>query len=239
MGTPNGTLARMDAAEIRLLRKRNEARAKLQELGWYHSFRFADGTEFRGILATELLEYRYSKFPLPADLTGARVLDIGTWDGWFAFEAERRGAKVTAIDAVEVPNFLKVRDKLGSRIDYRELDLFDIPRAGLGRFDYVFFLGVLYHVRHPLMALEIVCAATQEIAIVESYVTDAESWREHEDAMPTLEFYETDELGGQLDNWFGPTVSCVAGMCRAAGFARVEVLHVENSRAAFACYRHW
>src|SRR5450432_3565843 len=104
----------MEAADVRRLRKRNESRDKLRELGWYHSFRFADGQEFRGLIPPEVLEYRYSKFPLPADLTGKRVLDIGAWDGWFGFEAERRGARVTAIDAIRIPNFLKAHRKLNS-----------------------------------------------------------------------------------------------------------------------------
>ena len=60
---------------------------------------------------------------------------------------------------------------------------------------------------------------------MESFVTDANTWREHQDEVPTMEFYETDELGNQLDNWIGPSVSCLMAMCRAAGFARVEFLH--------------
>jgi tRNA (mo5U34)-methyltransferase len=229
----------MNSAELRRLRKENKANEDLHRLGWYHSFRFADGTEYEGVLAVEVSEYRYSKFPIPDDLAGKRVLDIGAWDGWFSFEAERHGADVTAVDMVEVPNFWKVHRKLRSHVTYRECDLFEIPQAGLGKFDYVFFLGVLYHTKYPLLALEIVCGLTQDIAIVESYVTDAATWESHRDDLPALEFYEAEELGGQLDNWFGPTVGCLIAMSRAAGFARVEVLHVENNRAALACYRRW
>ena len=229
----------MDPEALRNLRKQNAVRADLDKLGWYHSFRFEDGSEFRGILPVELSEYRYSKFPIPADLRGKTLLDIGAWDGWFSFEAERHGADVTALDVVEVQNFWKVHRKLRSRVKYRELNVFDIPDADLGTFDYVFFLGVLYHTRYPLLALETVCGLTREVAIVESYVTDAGTWEQHRDEIPSMEFYEADELGGQLDNWFGPTVGCMAAMCRAAGFARVEVLHVEDNRAALACYRKW
>ena len=93
--------------------------------------------------------------------------------------------------------------------------------------------------KHPLLALEIVCALTSDTAIVESFVTDAETWREQPNEIPTLEFYETDELGNQLDNWFGPSVACVMAMCRAAGFARVEFLHAAGFTAGVACFRHW
>jgi uncharacterized protein (TIGR03437 family) len=80
---------------------------------------------------------------------------------------------------------------------------------------------------------------TRETAIVESFVTDAQTWREHEGEIPTLEFYETDELGNQLDNWFGPSVACLMAMCRAAGFARVELMHAGGFTAGVACFRRW
>jgi tRNA (mo5U34)-methyltransferase len=229
----------MHPDEKRLLRRENPARAVLEARGWYHSFRFSDGTESEGVLPVELSEARYSEFPLPADLTGKTLLDIGAWDGWFSFEAERRGAMVTAIDTIEVPHFRVAHQKLQSRVAYRELDLFEVPNAQLGTFDYVLFLGVLYHTKHPLLALEIVCGLTREIAIVESYVTDSRDWKKRTHDIPSLEFYETDELGGQMDNWFGPTVGCLIALCRAAGFARVELLSAKDNRAALACYRRW
>ena len=109
----------------------------------------------------------------------------------------------------------------------------------MGKFDFVFFLGVLYHLKHPLLALELVCSLTSDTAIVESFVTDADTWREHLEEVPTMEFYETDELGNQLDNWIGPSVGCLLAMCRAAGFARVELLYSKRLHAGVACYRKW
>jgi uncharacterized protein (TIGR03437 family) len=109
----------------------------------------------------------------------------------------------------------------------------------LGVFDFVFCLGILYHLKHPLLALEIVCGLTTDTAIVESFVTDANTWKEHQDEVPTMEFYETDELGNQLDNWIGPSVSCLMAMCRAAGFARVEFLHTTGFHAGVVCHRKW
>jgi tRNA (mo5U34)-methyltransferase len=212
---------------------------ELIDKGWYHSFELPDGTRFEGHNTLDILRRRYARFPLPDDLRGRRVLDIGAWDGWFSFEAERRGAEVTAIDCVEIENFRRIHGAIGSKVDYRILDFYDLPGAGLGVFDFVFFLGVLYHLKHPLLALEMVCALTTDIALVESFVTDAETWREHQWDIPTLEFYETDELGNQLDNWFGPSVGCLTAMCRAAGFARVEPMHAGGFTAGVACFRHW
>jgi tRNA (mo5U34)-methyltransferase len=212
---------------------------ELAQKGWYHSFELPDGTRIEGYMRIGTQRQRYARFPIPADLTGKRVLDIGAWDGWFSFEAERHGAEVTAIDCVEIANFLEIRKKLASRVNYRILDFYELPEAGLGVFDFVFCLGILYHLKHPLLALEIVCALTTDTAIVESFVIDASTWREHQDEVPTMEFYETDELGNQLDNWIGPSVSCLMAMCRAAGFARVEFLHATHLHAGVVCHRKW
>ncbi len=209
------------------------------EEGWYHSFELPDRTRIDGHISLEALRERYSRFPIPEDLRGKRVLDIGAWDGWFSFEAERRGAAVTAIDCVELPSFQRLRRELLSKADYRILDVYDLPGAGLGKFDFVFFLGVLYHLKHPLLGLEIVCSLTSEVALVDSYVTDGDTWQDHRDALPSMEFFETDELAGRLDNWHGPSVSCLLALCRAAGFPRVELLHAKGHSASVACFRRW
>jgi tRNA (mo5U34)-methyltransferase len=220
-------------------RRRHDLSQLLYQTGWYHSFELPDGTAIEGVNKLETLRERFERFPIPANLRGKRVLDIGAWDGWFSFEAERRGASVVAVDCVEIPNFLEMHRRLNSRVDYRVVDFYDLPSAGLGRFDYVFFTGVLYHLKHPLLALEIVCALATDTVIVESFVTDGDDWQDHADDMPVMEFYETDELGGHFDNWIGPTVGCLTAMCRAAGFARVELLRATGANAMVACYRRW
>ncbi len=229
----------MEPAAIRAARRRDDFLAAFAAKGWYHSFELPGGERIDGFISLETLRERYARYPIPAGLRGRRVLDIGAWDGWFSFEAERRGAEVTAVDCVDLATFREIHRRLGSKVDYRTLDLFDLPAAGLGRFDYVFFLGVLYHLKHPLLGLEIVCAATRETALVDSFVTDGDTWREHADQLPSLEFYETDELGGRLDNWFGPSVSALLALCRAAGFARVELLDARGNLASVACHRRW
>jgi tRNA (mo5U34)-methyltransferase len=222
------------------LRRETDRSPALRKLGWYHSFEFPDGTSIQGVQSITQLRERWASYPLPSDLTGRRVLDIGAWDGWFSFEAERRGASVVAVDCVEIANLVTAKRRLGSRIDYRVTNLYKLPNLQLGAFDYVFFLGVLYHVKHPLLALQIVCALTLDVAIVESAVIDGPAYQAGvREEIPTLEFFEIDELGGHFDNWFGPSVSCLMAMCRAAGFARVELLYVIATTACVACYRHW
>ena len=71
---------------------------------------------------------------------------------------ERRGADVVAVDCVEFEEFHMARKLLGSSVDYRILDVDELTPQRVGRFDYVLFFGVLYHLRHPLLGLERIAA---------------------------------------------------------------------------------
>jgi tRNA (mo5U34)-methyltransferase len=209
-------------------RFQNDFIEELEQKGWYHSFEGIDG-----VMPLEWLNERWKRFPIPADLTGRRVLDIGPWDGWFSFEAERRGASVVSVDREEVPNYLAMHRRLDSKNDYRLLDLYELPGAGLGRFDIVFCLGVLYHLKHPVLGLEIVCSLATEVAIVETFIIEGDP------EIPVMEFYETNELNGHMDNWVGPSANCVMAMCRTAGFARVVMLARDPTNISVACFRKW
>jgi hypothetical protein len=94
-------------------------------------------------------------------------------------------------------------------------------------------MGVLYHLKHPLLALERVCSVTREMAAVESFVL-----REQEERN-LLQFFEYDEFGGQVDNWCAPTTACLMALCRTAGFARAELSNRHEYGAAVTCYRRW
>lgn len=228
-------------AQWKTLRQRQDFSAELQRKGWYHSFALPDGRVIDGYLSLRELRNRVDRLPIPENLKGKRVLDVGAWDGWFSFEMERRGAEVVAIDCVQVDNFLQMHRELRSRVDYRLMDVFDLTPESVGRFDIVLFLSVLYHLKHPLSALEKICALTNELAIVSSFITDdpARPCDELLNQVPRMEFYETDELGGHVDNWFGPNLACLMAMCRTAAFARVELLSVDGPSATLACYRRW
>jgi tRNA (mo5U34)-methyltransferase len=185
------------------------------------------------------LKNRIAQFPIPADLKGKRVLDIGCWDGWFSFEMERRGAEVMAVDCWDNPRFREMHAIYNSRVDYRQLDMYELTPERVGRFDIVLFMGVLYHLKHPLLALERVCALATELAAVDSFVLREGQYPAEMLQRPILEFFETDEMGGQTDNWFGPSPPALLGMCRVAGFARVELRNVLDFSACVACYRRW
>ena len=213
---------------------------RLSKQGWWHSFELPDGTQIEGVNSLTAQKARVAQFPIPDDLSGKRALDIGAWDGWFTFELERRGAEVVSIDRWDNPRFREMHAALGSRAEYRQMNVYEVDPGKLGRFDIVLFLGVLYHLKHPLLALERVCSVTNDLAAVESFaLTDRFLPGMQVEEHSLLRFFERDEFGGQFDNWFAPTPRCLVEMCRTAGFARAELASVHDYGAAVACHRRW
>jgi tRNA (mo5U34)-methyltransferase len=100
----------------------------------------------------------------------------------------------------------------------------EIDLTPLGTFDMVPFLGVLYHMRHPLVALQRVCMLTKGLAVIE---TEAVALPGFEDRA-VCEFFEGDGLYGDPTNWWAPNAKALEGLCRAAGFRRAEVLRVPD-----------
>jgi tRNA (mo5U34)-methyltransferase len=201
----------------------------------YHSIELPDGSVLPGLQPVEHLRWRLDLFHLAEDLRGKRVLDVGAWDGWFSFECERRGAEVVAVDCIALDTFLEAKELLGSKVEYLTLDVNELSSKLLGTFDIVLFFGVLYHLRHPLLGLEKAVELSTDLVLIESFVIQAEQRQ----IPAVMEFYERTELGGQVDNWCGPSPECLASMCRSAGFAQVELLDITNQRASAICKRHW
>lgn len=228
------------AAGVREQRRRNTTQPGLDATGLYHSFVLPDGRVLPGAMTVEEAYDRLKSYGLPEDLTAMRVLDVGPWDGFYTFECERRGAFVTAVDYVDYDTFRELARAFQSKADYRQLDVYEIQPSLLGTFDIVLLLGVLYHLKHPLLGLERVCSVTRDLCIIDTFVIDGREWQRGErPPLPYMEFYERDEMAGQLDNWCGPTVDAVAAMARTAGFATVEILKVTDTTARFAARRRW
>jgi tRNA (mo5U34)-methyltransferase len=223
-----------EARDSRFIADNQRQVERLAKLGWYHSIELPDGAVIQGHQSVEQLRTRLAQFHIPEDLTGKHVLDIGAWDGWFSFEMERRGATVLALDSAQNTRLLEAKKLLNSSIDYRIGDICRLTAKDLGTFDIVIFLGVLYHLKHPLLALENICGLCRDMTCIESFVTDATP-----DAIPFMEFYETTELRGQLDNWCGPNIACLLAFTRTAGFACVQFESVLAERAHVSAYRNW
>ena len=118
---------------------------------WFQEIDLGDGLVTPGWSKPKVEKLPY--YGLPEDMSGMRVLDIGCAEGFFSFEAERRGAaEVVAIDAWpgSIRRFHICRIALGSKVTVHETSVYDLDPRSFGTFDLVMYFGVLYHLRHPL-----------------------------------------------------------------------------------------
>lgn len=217
----------------------SDLREQMRAIKWFHSIELAPGITTPGLDDTA---DRLDILRLPADLSGLSVLDVGAWDGFFSFEAERRGAaRVVAADSFawgaeswsSKDGFELAHRARRSRVESVEIDVMDLAPEAIGTFDVVLFLGVLYHLRHPLLALERVASVTEGTLILETHVDL--TWTRR----PAMAFYPTGELHRDPTNWWGPNPEAVVAMLRTVGFDRVEVVTPDSwlYRAARAARR--
>lgn len=239
------------------------SKSQLEEMAasvgfWWHSIDLGCGVVTKGGKTPETLRCELESLRLP-DLKNKTVLDIGAWDGFYSFEAERRGAKrvttldhyvwsldlakygeyagdcqdrgVTPLPGHETPHWQpdKLPSKRGydtahkalhSRVETVIGDFMTMDLKPLGTFDVVFFLGVLYHMENPLASLKRLASLCDGVAIIETHAIVVPGY-EH---LEICEFYSGNRLNGDVSNWWGPNLKALEGMCRAAGFARVEVM---------------
>lgn len=204
------------------LRTPDELRAEVATRTWFHTIDLGDGvlTPGQKDTPTEAAHMR-----LPEDLTGKTVLDIGAYDGFYSFEAERRGAKrVLATDswtwnwpgADARRNFELVHEVLDSQVEDQVVSVEELtPERVGGTFDVVLFLGVLYHAPDPLGYLRNVRAVTGGMAIVETVVDLLDV------PVPAAAYYPGAMLNADGSNHFGPNPPAVEAMLHDVGFNRV------------------
>ena len=210
-----------------------DLQSRVSAIRWYHTIDLGGGVVTRGVDDSPM---RLARARLPESLRGLTVLDIGAWDGFFSFECERRGAaRVVAADHFSwhgsgwgtKAGFLLAREALGSRVEDIDIDVMDLTPERVGTFDVVLFLGVLYHLRHPLLALERVSSLTRDRLILET-VVDLVGFRR-----PAMAFYPGRELNNDPTNWWGPNIPAVRGMLGSLGFGHVTTV----TRSPHAAYR--
>jgi tRNA (mo5U34)-methyltransferase len=197
-------------------------------IDWFHQIRLPDGSTTPG---RDRSAEKLAALHLP-NLTGKTVLDVGAWDGYFSFAAERLGAsRVLATDSyiwrqpAGKDGFAHARKALGSSVEHMEIDVLDISPETVGHFDVVLFLGVLYHMRHPLLALERMASVTRQLLVLETLV-DMTFLR-----TPAAAFYPW-RLHGDETNWWGPNRAAVLGMLSSVGFDRVVPYPVKRFSGA-------
>ncbi len=188
---------------------------------WHQRFELAPGVETPGANDVRFLLEQAS---LPEDLSGASVLDIGANNGGLAFELERRGAeRVVTVDIYTEDwfGFDKLKELLGSRVEYMRASIYELPAKLTEQFDIVAFCGVLYHLRHPLLALDALRALTRGQALIETAVCDRFLGKSA--SFPLVHYHRLDDLGGDGSNWFEPSVSALTDWCRSCGLEPLAV----------------
>lgn len=213
-----------------------QLKREVAAIDWWHTIDLGQGVVTPGKNNTP---ERLARIRMPEDLTGKTVLDMGAWDGFYSFEAERRGAeRVVAadyyvwsgVDWGSKSGFNLARQALNSKVEDVHVEVMDLSTDTVGGpFDLVLFLGVLYHVRHPLKVLENVASVTNDHLILETAVDLVGS-------RPAMAFYPHRELMNDPTNWWGPNPAAVEAMLKDVGFKRVETvwrdpLHYRIARA--------
>ncbi|MGD9905721.1 MAG: class I SAM-dependent methyltransferase [Vicinamibacterales bacterium] len=208
---------------------------------WYHQIELAPGVITPGVNHSAAA---LDALSLPSDLSGCRVLDLGTRDGFFAFECERRGAEVAAVDAAPLADtgFAVARRHLRSHVHYQQRNIWDLSRDADGTFDIVLCLGLLYHLRDPLAALDLIrslCRGTLylETAILNpaashvfngigAWGTDVAEF----ERTPVMQFLPGRVANDDPTNFWLPNAACLRAMLEETNFV-VERLDVHGPRA--------
>src|SRR5262245_51776091 len=226
----DGCRARQDRQSadrtLRAAMTRAELEHAVSQIQWVHQIDLGQGIVTPGAWDTPAV---LERLQLP-DLTGQSVLDIGSWDGFYSFAAERRGAaRVLATDSLAWQysrgGFDLAHRVLQSKVEAREIDVLDLRPDTVGTFDIVLMLGILYHMRHPMLALDRAFSVTRKLMVVETVVDLL-----YLPATRALKFYPGRELGDDESNWFGPTPLALEAMLLAAGFSRVQLVWPTISR---------
>jgi tRNA (mo5U34)-methyltransferase len=235
----------------------DELRRQIATRGdWFHTIDFGQGVRSPGTCPWDYERDFLSFVALPERLDGKRVLDIGTYDGFFAFECESRGAEVVAVDVhpVDLRCFKLARDLLGSRVKYHHVGVYelDVDQLG-GPFDLVLFFGVFYHLRHIILSLDNIWGVLKDwgelrmethvcdnhFILKDGTITTLKEIDPRLCSTPLFRFYRTNELNkDDWSNWFGGNSAAILDCLGSAGFTDAKLLHTWSSRGAFSARKN-
>jgi tRNA (mo5U34)-methyltransferase len=215
------------------------SQADLDRIGWWHTIEFPNGAVTKGQRSRESLKIMEEAVFRDVDLRGKNVVDIGAWNGYYSVQATTRGAKsVTSVDDYiwdrrpeSYQGFQIVRKHLMPECRVIKSDVMNMSAERHGTFDVTLFFGVLYHLKHPLYALERVAEITNECLILETHLDAVE------EARPAAIFYPGKELNNDGSNWWGPNQACVEGMLRTVGFSRIVSSKHNKDRGVFHAWK--
>ena len=215
---------------------KDDVLAHIHQAKWYHSFEIVPGVITPGICRV-YPEKMFQRFGLASRLNGKRILEIGTWDGPFAFELEFRGAEVVATD-IQDPDrtgFNTAKTILGSQLKYVRASVYDLTQHLDGKFDIVVFMGVFYHLKYPVLAFEEINKVLKDDGILLFEGECFSHYAEKADAggvkrlsrlllsvfahseIPMALFY-SGTYKNDISNWHIPNISCVKSWLATAHF---------------------
>jgi tRNA (mo5U34)-methyltransferase len=213
------------------------ANAKIEDLGpWFHNLHLPDGVQTapqHPLGDFPMVKWRQIAPYVGDDLSGLRVLDVGCNAGFYSIELARRGAQVTAIDIdshyLRQAHWAAQRFGVRDRIEFRQASVYSLARTR-EQFDIVWFLGVLYHLRHPLLALDILRRLTRRQLMLQTLTAPGKKTLSipediglddralmNRAGWPRMAFIEH-KLEKDPTNWWAPNDACAQAMLRSAGF---------------------
>jgi len=224
---PPGVLSMLPGADPELVRRVNE-------IEWYHTI------DLGSIVTRGAFDHRplLSRYPLPERLDGKRVLDVATFDGFWALEFEKRGA--SEVVAIDVDNFGQIdlaapvrarlprerlegrrtgngfrlaAEVLGSKVKREICSVYDLSPARLGMFDFVYVSSLLLHLKCPMKALESILSVTRGEAMIVDYF---------DPRLPSGLIFAVEP--NELCVWWAFSLGALQQMIRSAGFSRVDLL---------------
>ena len=237
--------------------------SQVEELGpWFHNLHLPDGTQTAP-------DHWLGDFPafkweqigprLPQDLAGWTALDVGCNAGFYTFELARRGARVTAVDVdpryLAQARWAAARYGVEDRVTFRESQIYELGREE-GDYDLVMFMGVFYHLRYPLLALDVLARKARRMLVFqtltlpgdEAVEAPADLPLDEREALaqpgwPKMAFLEH-SVAGDPTNWWAPNHACVEALLRSSGLVIVErpgheiyLCRPDPERAAVAAQR--
>ena len=216
----------------------HDLKGRIEALGpWFHNINLGGIWTAPDHFLGDYPNVKFQRFAphLPQDLSGKSVLDIGCNAGFYSMEMKRRGAdRVLGLDHDDhyLAQARFAAETLGyDNIEFRNHSVYDVGSLG-ETFDVVIFMGVLYHLRHPLLALDLIHehvasdllifqsmqrGSSQVMDVAEDYEFE-ETEHFFESAYPKLHFIER-EYAHDWTNWWTPNRACAEAMLRASGFA--------------------
>ncbi len=205
---------------------RDEAQALTDAVPhWHHAMEVISGVRSRGAYDPEPMMLQMQ---LPRRLDGLTALDIGCNDGYFTFELERRGAQVTSVDhSPPTPGFALAHRLRGSHAEHFQDNVYNMTAAQYGQYDIVFLLGVIYHLRHPLLAIDICSTLVKPggLLVLETHATDNSVIKDDgnfygmgDTSLQMMQFLPYRELCNDESNWWTQSLSCLASMIESALF---------------------